>query len=59
MTGSARVLSSDHPLPWLFPLIAILVLFTIYPLFYNVYLSFHEYSVFKRDRFAVHEFHAR
>ncbi len=49
MTGIARALSSDHPLPWLFPLIAMLVLLTIYPLFYNIYLSFHEYSIFKRE----------
>ncbi len=43
-----RVVSSDHPLPWLAPLIAMLVVFTIYPLIYNIWLSFHEYAPFKR-----------
>lgn len=39
---------SDHPLPWLLPLIALLLVFTIYPLIYNIWLSFHEYAPFKR-----------
>jgi multiple sugar transport system permease protein len=39
---------SDHPLPWLLPLIAILIVFAIYPLFYNIWLSFHEYVPFRR-----------
>lgn len=39
---------SDHPLPWLLPLIAILIVFAIYPLFYNIWLSFHEYAPFRR-----------
>ena len=43
-----RMVSSDHPLPWLAPLIAMLVVFTIYPLIYNIWLSFHEYAPFKR-----------
>ncbi len=43
-----RIVSSDHPLPWLSPLIAMLVVFTIYPLVYNIWLSFHEYATFKR-----------
>jgi multiple sugar transport system permease protein len=38
-----RIFLSDHPLPWLLPLIAILVVFTIYPFFYNIYLSLHEF----------------
>ena len=38
-----RFVISDHPLPWLLPLIAILVVFTIFPLFYNIWLSFHEF----------------
>ena len=42
------MLSSDHPLPWLAPLIAMLTVFTVYPLIYNVWLSFHEYAPFKR-----------
>ena len=40
---------SDHPLPWLLPLIAMLAVFTIYPLFYNIWLSFHEYAPFQRQ----------
>ena len=43
-----RVLTSDHPLPWLLPMIAMLVVFTIYPLLYNIWLSFHEYAPFQR-----------
>lgn len=39
-----RLAISDSPVPWLAPLVAFLVVFTIYPLFYNIYLSFHEYS---------------
>jgi multiple sugar transport system permease protein len=39
---------SDHPLPWLLPLIAILIVFAIYPLIYNIWLSFHEYAPFRR-----------
>lgn len=38
-----RLVISDHPLPWLLPLIAILVVFTIFPLIYNIWLSFHEF----------------
>jgi len=41
--GSRRLFLSDHPLPWLLPLLAILVVFTIFPLFYNIYLSAHEF----------------
>jgi len=43
-----NMVSSDHPLPWLTPLIAMLGVFAIYPLFYNIWLSFHEYAPFKR-----------
>nr|WP_239479815.1 sugar ABC transporter permease [Actibacterium sp. 188UL27-1] len=35
-------------MPWLAPLLAMLVTFTIYPLIYNIWLSFHEYAPFKR-----------
>jgi multiple sugar transport system permease protein len=38
-----RVLISDHPLPWLLPLIAILLALAVFPLFYNIWLSFHEF----------------
>lgn len=43
-----RLVVSDHPLPWLLPLIAILVVFTIFPLLYNIWLSFHEFMPRKR-----------
>ncbi len=38
----------DHPLPWLLPLIVILVALAIFPLIYNIWLSFHEWSTFDR-----------
>jgi multiple sugar transport system permease protein len=41
-------LSWDRPFPWLAPLVATLICFTIYPLIYNIWLSFHEYAPFKR-----------
>ena len=44
-----RPLSGDRPFPWLAPLIAMLLLFTIYPLIYNIWLSFHEYAPFRRQ----------
>ncbi|WP_245408229.1 carbohydrate ABC transporter permease [Zhengella mangrovi] len=43
------VLSADRPLVWMLPLILMLVAFTIVPLFYNIWLSFHEYAPFKRQ----------
>ncbi len=42
------VLSTDRPLIWILPLVAMLAAFTIIPLFYNIWLSFHEYAPFKR-----------
>ncbi len=44
----SKFLLSDHPLPWLLPMVSMLLVFTVYPFFYNIWLSFHEYSVFKR-----------
>lgn len=38
-----RIAISDSPIPWLAPLVALLVVFTIYPLIYNIWLSFHEF----------------
>ncbi|KQS59380.1 ABC transporter permease [Rhizobium sp. Leaf371] len=38
-----RIAISDSPWPWLLPLVALLVVFTVYPLVYNVWLSFHEF----------------
>lgn len=43
-----RLAISDSPWPWLAPLIALLVVFTIYPLIYNIWLSFHEFMPKKR-----------
>lgn len=43
-----RIVVSDSPLPWLLPLVAFLVVFTIYPLIYNIWLSFHEFVPRKR-----------
>lgn len=48
-TTARRFVVSDHPLPWLLPLIAILVVFTIFPLFYNIWLSFHEFVPRRRS----------
>ena len=42
------VLSADRPLVWMLPLVAMLVAFTIIPLIYNIWLSFHEYAPFRR-----------
>lgn len=39
---------SDAAWPWLLPAVAILVVFAIYPFFYNIYLSFHEFVPRKR-----------
>ena len=44
-----RFMVSDHPLPWLLPLIAILMVFALYPFFYNIYLSFHEFVPRRRS----------
>lgn len=38
-----RLMISDHPLPWLLPLLAILLVLAVYPFFYNIWLSFHEF----------------
>lgn len=34
---------ADHPLPWLLPLIILMLAFAVYPFFYNIYLSLHEF----------------
>lgn len=39
---------SDHPLPWLLPLLAFMIVFTIFPLLYNIWLSFHEFMPRRR-----------
>lgn len=38
-----RLLISDHAWPWLAPLVAMLVVFALFPFFYNVWLSFQEF----------------
>lgn len=39
-----RMMISDHPLPWLLPLLVILLVLAVYPFVYNVWLSFHEFA---------------
>lgn len=39
-----RWLTSEHPLPWLFPVTSLLVVFGLYPVLYSLWLSF-----FKRN----------
>jgi len=34
---------SDHAFPWLAPLVAMLIVFAVFPFFYNVWLSFQEF----------------
>lgn len=42
------VFSLDRPWVWLAPLVAVLAAFTLFPFFYNIYLSFHEFNSFRR-----------
>ena len=42
------IMTSDSSLPWLLPLITMLIVFAIIPFFYNIYLSFHEFVPLKR-----------
>ena len=44
-----RFLTSDHPLPWLLPVTAVLVVFGLYPLGYAVWLSLHQWNRFTRS----------
>lgn len=37
-----HLLSSEHPLPWLFPVTAVLIAFGVYPLLYALWLSLHK-----------------
>ncbi|MFK7857987.1 MAG: carbohydrate ABC transporter permease [Granulosicoccus sp.] len=43
-----RFMLSDHALPWLAPLLALLFVFALFPFFYNIWLSFHEFVPRKR-----------
>jgi multiple sugar transport system permease protein len=42
------MLSSEHPLPWLFPVTAVLIAFGVYPLLYALWLSLHKRNPVKR-----------
>jgi len=46
--AAPRRLISDHPLPWLAPLLALLIVFAVYPFIYNIWLSLHEFVPRKR-----------
>ncbi|OED38789.1 ABC transporter permease [Chromatiales bacterium (ex Bugula neritina AB1)] len=37
-----RWLTSEHPLPWLFPVTSLLVVFGLYPVLYSLWLSFYK-----------------
>ena len=37
-----RWLTSEHPLPWLFPVTSILLVFGLYPVLYSLWLSFYK-----------------
>lgn len=37
-----RWLTSEHPLPWLFPVTALLIVFGLYPVLYSLWLSFYK-----------------
>lgn len=43
-----RFMLSDHAAPWLAPLVIVLLVFAVYPFFYNIWLSFHEFVPRKR-----------
>lgn len=48
LVTAPRFMISDHALPWLLPLLAMLLVFALYPFFYNIWLSFHEFVPRKR-----------
>lgn len=37
-----RWLTSEHPLPWLFPVTSLLIVFGLYPVLYSLFLSFYK-----------------
>ena len=41
--AAPKLMLSDHAFPWLAPLVAMLVVFAVFPFFYNVWLSFQEF----------------
>ena len=44
-----RCLTSEHPLPWLLPMTAMLIAFGIYPLLYAIWLSLHRRNPLMRS----------
>jgi multiple sugar transport system permease protein len=44
-----RFLTSEHPLPWLFPITAMLLVFGIYPLVYSIWLSLQKRNPVRRQ----------
>lgn len=42
--AAPKLLLSDRAWPWLAPLVAMLVVFTVFPFFYNIWLSLHEFA---------------
>ena len=44
----SRVYLSDSPWIWLAPMLVILAVFALYPFFYNIWLSFHEFAPRRR-----------
>jgi multiple sugar transport system permease protein len=48
-----RWMTSEHPLPWLLPASALMIVFGIYPLFYAIWLSFErKHPVTRKMQFA-------
>jgi multiple sugar transport system permease protein len=41
-------MTSEHPLPWLLPVTAMLLVFGLYPLGYSIWLSVHQWNRFTR-----------
>ncbi|WP_434355474.1 sugar ABC transporter permease [Parasalinivibrio latis] len=44
-----RTFLSDRAFIWIFPVTSVLLVFAVYPFFYNIYLSLHEFSPMKRS----------
>ncbi|HYZ34973.1 MAG TPA: sugar ABC transporter permease [Crenalkalicoccus sp.] len=44
-----RVLTAESPLPWLFPMLALVTAFGLYPLAYSVWLSLHRQNIYTRS----------
>lgn len=43
-----RFMTSEHPLPWLLPMTAMLLVFGLYPFVFSIWLSLHEWNRFTR-----------